>query len=123
MFSCMGPGMRGVFRSTEARGGAFHSLWSTFALGHTETQLIEDERRSQIAQTTAMLPWVVIGYVVTFCAVVGTALGLGRYDLLAILATPSFCAVALGLIALILTRIEHARELPVHVHVRIATFC
>ncbi len=114
--------MRGIVRSTDTRGGAFHSLWSTFALGHTETQIIEDERRSQIAQMTAMLPWVIIAYLMTLCTVVWASLEAGRKDLLPILTTPSFCAVALGLIALILTKVERTRELPVHFHVRVATF-
>jgi diguanylate cyclase (GGDEF)-like protein len=114
--------MRGIVRSNEPKGGAFHSLWSTFALGHTETQIIEDERRSQIAQTTAMLPWVIIAHLLTLCTVVAAALATARRDLLPILTMPSFCAVALGLIALILTKVERTREMPVHVHVRVATF-
>src|SRR5262245_15016210 len=118
----MGIAMRGIVRSTETRGGALNSLWSTFALGHTETQIIEDERRSQIAQMTAMLPWVIIASLMILCTVVWASLEAHRRDLLSIMATPSFCAIALGLIALMVTKIERTRELPVHVHVRAATF-
>ena len=98
--------MRGPIRSTETRANAFYSLWSTFALGHTETQIIEDERRSQIAQTSAMLPWVIIAYLLTLCTAVGATVESGRKDLLPILTMPSFCAAGLGLIGLILA---HAR--------------
>src|ERR1700759_660299 len=98
--------MRGPLRSTETRGNAFYSLGSTFALGHTETQIIEDERRSQIAQTTAMLPWVIIAYLLTLCTAVGAALATGRKELLPILTTPSFCAAGLGLIGLVLAKVE-----------------
>src|SRR5579871_5436458 len=114
--------MRGIVRSTETRDRAFHSLWSTFALGHTETQIIEDERRSQIAQMTAMLPWVIIANLLILCIVVWACLEAHRRDLLAIMTVPSFSAIGLGLIALLVTRFERTRELPVHVHVRAATF-
>src|SRR5438046_3041800 len=114
--------MRRVNRSDETSDGAFQSLWSTFALGHTQTQIIEDERRSQIAQMTAMLPWVIIANLLTLCAMVWASLETGRRDLLPIITTPSFGAIALGLIALMITKVERTRELPVHFHVRAATF-
>jgi diguanylate cyclase (GGDEF)-like protein len=91
-------------------------------LGETETQLIEDERRAQISQATAMLPWVLIAYSLVVCTVVAATLAAGRDDLLPILALPSLCAVALGLVGLLASRHERWRVLPVHFHVRSATF-